>query len=53
MINTIDSGDIFGVLDNKSFIYLKYSSIKDGKVIGDWYYYNGKESVRMASDIIY
>lgn len=53
VVNTISSGYASGAIDNNSFLYLKYYSIKDGAAVGDWYYYNGKESVRMASDIIY
>lgn len=53
IVGSISSGYTSRAINNKSFVYIKYYSVKNEKVIGDWYYYNGKESVRMASDIIY
>jgi len=51
VIGSINSGYTSGVIDNNSFIYLKYSSVNDEKIIGDWYYFNGTDSTKMAADV--
>ena len=58
IIGTVESG-IFGMngnlpysrINNKSFVYQKYSYVKKGKMISDWYYFDGAKSEIMASDI--
>ena len=53
VVGSINSGYTSGLINNNSFIYLKYSSVKDEDVIGDWYYFNGTDSSKMATDVIY
>lgn len=53
VVDSISSGYASGSINNSSFIYLKYySSVKDGKIVADWYYFNGKDGSKMVSDII-
>lgn len=52
IIGTLSSGYVSGVVDNNSFIYLKYSSVKGDDIISDWYYYDGSESTKMVGDVI-
>lgn len=49
---TLSSGYVSGLINNNSFTYFKYSSVKDKNIIGDWYYYNGTDSSKMAGDVI-
>lgn len=53
VIDSIKSGYASGLINNNSFIYFKYSSVKDKDIIGDWYYFNGTDSSKMATDVIY
>ena len=53
VVGTINSGYASGLINNNSFIYLKYSSVKGEDIIVDWYYYNGTDSSKMAADVIY
>ena len=53
VVGSINSGYTSGLINNNSFTYLKYSSVKDEDVIGDWYYFNGTDSSKMATDVIY
>lgn len=42
-----------GAVKLDSFMYTKYTSVnKEDNIIANWMYYNGKESVKVASDII-
>ena len=50
---SLDSGYDSILINPKSFLYSKYSSTdKDGKVLVNWMYWNGKDSVKIASDVI-
>lgn len=50
---SLDSGYDSILINPKSFLYSKYSSTdKDGKVLVNWMYWNGKDSVKVASDVI-
>ena len=50
---SLDSGYNSSLLNTKRFLYSKYSSTdKDGKVLVNWMYWNGKDSVKVASDVI-
>lgn len=53
IVGSTNSGYLSGAINNNSFTYLKYSSVKDDDIIGDWYYFNGTESSKMASDVIF
>lgn len=49
----LDSGMAWGGLDPDSFTYLKYNSVdKDDNIYANMMYYNGKESVKLATDVI-
>lgn len=52
VIGTLTSGYNSGYINNNSFVYLKYSSVKDENIIGDWYFFNGTDSSKIATDII-
>lgn len=51
VVGTIDSGYTTGLINNNSFIYFKYSSVKDEEIIGDWFFFNGTDSKQMATDV--
>lgn len=49
----LDSGMAWGGLDPNSLTYLKYNSVdKDDNIYANMMYYNGKESVKLAADVI-
>ncbi len=49
---SVTSGLWTASIDLKSFTYMKNGETdKNGKVTGDWYYYNGKEATRIAADV--
>ena len=50
---SLDSGYNSTLSNPKSFVYSKYSSTdQDGKVVVNWMYWNGKDSVKVVSDVI-
>lgn len=52
VVYSVDSGYFSGNIDTKSFVYQKYSSGKTrDNLLFDIYYYDGKESKVLASDI--
>lgn len=51
---TLSSSMSTGDLNPKSFTFMKYTYLSsDGTIFADLLYYNGKETTRLASDIIY
>ena len=53
MVGSISSGNASVLINNSSFTYPKYSSVRDKDIIGDWYCFNGTGSSKMAADVIY
>lgn len=53
LTSTISSGLKTGAVNKNGFTYLKYDSVNaDGDVSANWMYYDGKEPVKIASDVI-
>ena len=52
VVGSINSGYASGSINNRSFVYLKYSYVKDEEVFADWYYFNGTDSSKMVTDVI-
>ena len=54
VINFAFSSGHVNDVDPSSFVYLKYiSANSDGDILCDWFYYNGSDSNKFASDIVY
>ncbi len=52
LIYSLNSGLTETMINDKSFIYKKFSTVRDEKVLADWFYFDGKESHKMASNVI-
>lgn len=49
---TSQTDSIFGI-NNKSFVYEKYETVKDKEIISSLYRYDGKESTKMADSVFF
>jgi hypothetical protein len=53
IVNSLQSALKSGEVKDKGFMFLKYSSVdSDDNIIYDWMFYNGTESIKLASDVI-
>ena len=50
---SVESGLVSGSVNKDSLMYLKYNSVDtDDNVYANWMYYNGTESIKVATDVI-
>lgn len=51
--NSLTSNLTTGEINKNGFVYFKFNSKTEDEILIDAFYYNGKESVKMASELTY